>query len=273
MYACLDATMNKSSTWPQSMHLWLRFSIHPIGFAWNRVRSDNIWDGFYAGWQTCNNLRQTYKYRRIVWSPGEQQPAMVSQGTSKRTRNDSHGNLQFGIERVLDAVDEDFMLISYWTRLKREYPPKPSDIFGSSRFVPFAGKALSKFQNPIRGHKLDKKRNPGDNWHRRNFRDNYIWWQCRKVFNENVSSLVSWRRVFSPFGDVNKPGDGSTEQVSAAEAQVSGGKNASLSELTSLPVRQKNCSRQLKRLEKGLPRMWRHTTQIGKPELDCRARG
>ena len=71
--------------------------------------------------------------------------------------------------------------------------------------------------------------------------------------------------VFSPFGDINKPGDGSTEQVSAGH-----GGNTSVTEermrhlriTNELARRRRNSFKAIKTFRKGLPQVWRHTTQV-----------
>ncbi|NMA19458.1 MAG: ATP-binding protein [Lentisphaerae bacterium] len=220
-----------------------------------------------------NNLRQTYKYRRIVFGvPGEQQPrnGQSKEQAKKNQGDDSHGNLQFGIERVLDAVDEDFMLIGYSEPVSNENILQNQAIFSAAHDL---FHLLAK-----RSEQISKSYSEGTNWTKSETKGITCTEEGTSettTYGDNVGkSLMKMFHRWCHGGEfsrrsvtVNKPGDGSTEQVSAGHGgntSVTEGKNASFERTNELARQTEEIlSRQLKRLEKGLASgMWRHTTQV-----------
>lgn len=219
------------------------------------------------------SLRQTYKYRRIVLGvPGEQQPRK-SQNTDQSQKNqedDSKINNQFGIERVLDAVNEDFMIIGYSEPVSNENIIQNQAIFSAAHDL---FHLLAKHSEQI-----SKSYSEGENWskgHTEGITQTDEGESETISYGENIGNSLGkmWHRWWHG-GEysrrqktVNKPGDAHNEQDSTSEGgnkNFTEGKNASFERTNELARQAEEIlSRQMKRLEKGLASgMWRHTTQV-----------
>lgn len=228
-----------------------------------------------SGSQTDLNLstlKQTYKYRRIVFGvPGEiQHHDAQSKDNAPKNQDDVGVNNRFGIERVLDAVNDDFMILGYSEPVTNESLLKNQAIFSAAHDL---FHLLSKHSEQI-----SKSYSEGTNWtisHTEGITHTDEGTSETISYGENVGASLKkmWNR-WCKGGEysrhqkaVNKPGDGRNIQESSGEGgnkNVTEGRNASFERTNELAHRTEEIlSKQLKRLEKGLASgMWRHTTQV-----------
>lgn len=220
--------------------------------------------------QNFVNQHKDFSHRRIIFGvPGEKKFKEKAPASDQQD-GDSTSNAEFGIERVVDSVNDDFMIIGYSEPVSNEKINENQAIFAAAlEFFHL----LSKYTEQI-----SHSTGTGTNWtvtegdslthtapgssETTTYGDN-IKISLGKMWNRWLHGGETSRRTVTD----NKPGDahghntGRSEGGSTSETDQN---SISLEHVNEL-ARQTEAliSRQMKRLEKGLASgMWKHSMQI-----------
>ncbi|MBE6388469.1 MAG: hypothetical protein E7043_10275 [Lentisphaerae bacterium] len=223
-------------------------------------------------------IKKDYKHRRVVFGvPGERsgQEPNAQQRSSENNRNMTQ---ELGIERVLDSVNADFIIVGYSEPISNEalrenqaifsaahdlfhYMSKQTENLSHSVAIGDSEGGNSSISNTKNEEGISISKHYGDSVGRSLKKMWKRWWGSEGWFRGEGGETSRYDET------KNKPGDSHTEQEgknwnhSKTETDQSGITVERTNEL----ARQTEVllSRQMKRLEKGLASgMWRHTTQV-----------
>ena len=230
-----------------------------------------------------DEIQNTYTHRRIVYGvPGEQKQPSPGQESREGNSQQEH---DFGIERVIDAVDKDFMIVGFSTPVSNAEITQNQAIFAAAaEFFHLISKQTEQISHSIaKGFNVSinsmdgtKKTDPGTS-ETKNYGDAIgtslkkmvrRWWGTEGWFRgEGTSNEEGKGETARKSETVNKPGESHNHQEgkSVGKSKTNTEQHGITIERTNELARQAEelISKQMKRFEKGLASgMWRHSTQV-----------
>lgn len=232
--------------------------------------------------QSCypdfKQIRKNYTQRRfVIGVPAEKKSSQDKSNSAESSEDENRFN-DFGIERVLDAVNDDFIIIGVSEPVANIEIQSNQAIFAATTDL---FHSLSK-----RTEQISRSKSASKSWgtsnsvgtthndegvsETYNYEDAVLtslskmvkrWWGDKGLFRGDAGETSHSSKTF------NKPGDSHNQQVSTNEGETLG-ETEQLGftvEKTNELARQIESllSKQMKRFEKGLASgMWRHSTQV-----------
>lgn len=223
-------------------------------------------------------IKKDYKHRRVVFGvPGERsgQEQNAQQRSSENNRNMTQ---ELGIERVLDSVNADFIIVGYSEPISNEalrenqaifsaahdlfhYMSKQTENLSHSVAIGDSEGGNSSISHTKNEEGISISKHYGDSVGRSLKKMWKRWWGSEGWFRGEGGETSRYDET------KNKPGDSHTEQEGKnwSHSKTETDQSGITVERTNELARQTEVllSRQMKRLEKGLASgMWRHTTQV-----------
>lgn len=225
-----------------------------------------------------DNSKKSYNHRRLIYGvPGERKPQakQPQQGDEKSSQPD---NADFGIERVIDAISNDFMIIGYSEPVSNNEINRNQAIFAASmEFFHLLAKQTEQISESFAtGRNWGTTKSIGITNAEKSISttEHYgdaIGTSIKKMWNRWWGEKDWFRGENSPTSridkTINEPGKSIQEQTGENQGgseTATSQKGISFERINEL-ARQTEAmiSKQMKRLEKGLASgMWRHTTQV-----------
>ena len=217
-------------------------------------------------------MDEEFRHRRVILgTPGEPSKPMASDATSQGNQQSNKDERAFGVERILDAVPEDFVIVGYSEPIPTEEIQEDQAIFSEAHDLFHICSKVTK--------QLSKAVQDGINI---SISDGISDTTSDPSHGTTVSSadkglggaFIAMAKRWVSGGEyvriqktTNQPGTSHTHQRNETEGKshaetIQGGITIEqTNELARLAER--HIARQLKRLETGLAcGMWRHTTQV-----------
>ena len=228
--------------------------------------------------KNSKELAKNYMHRRIIFGvPGEKKPQ--NNRSNGVENNDEKNSFEFGIERILDAVEDDFMIIGFSVPVSNKEINENQAVFATAmEFFHLLAKQteqISRSHSKTETNSKTKSDTTTETEHGTSVTENYgdaigtslkkmwkRWWGDEGNFKSKEMRPTSRKSITT-----NKPGVSKGHQEGESHGTSEG-----YTEQTGVTVEKTNelarqteamLSRQMKRFEKGLASgMWRHTTQV-----------
>ena len=218
-------------------------------------------------------MDEEFRHRRIIIGiPGEPSKPMASDATGQDNQQSNKDAQTFGIERILDAIPEDFVIVGYSEPIATEEIQEDQVIFSEahdifhvcSKVTKQLSKAVQDGTNiSIADGVSETKNDPSYG--------TTVFKTDKGVGGAIITMLRRWFKggeYVRRQENINQPGTAHTHQRSQHQGKshaetLQGG--ITIEQTTELArLAERHIDRQLKRLETGLAcGMWRHTTQVG----------
>ena len=223
-------------------------------------------------------IKKDYKHRRVVFGvPGERsgQEQNAQQRSSENNRNMTQ---ELGIERVLDSVNADFIIVGYSEPVSNKELRKNQAVFSAAHdLFHYMSKQTENMSHSVaigntkggnssisdtkNKEGISISKHYGDSVGRSLKKMFKRWWGSEGWFRGEGDETSRYDETKTKPGDSHTEQEGKNWSHSKTETDQSGITVERTNEL----ARQTEVllSRQMKRLEKGLASgMWRHTTQV-----------